>query len=647
MPKIKMPAWPRLNPGIVLDYVPRIKLPRVKLPQIKIPQIRMPVWPRLDRSIVLDRLPRIRLPQIGRKNLLAGSAATLTALALTALFTRYAGHDSHEDTAPAVKNPVEYMVRATPATAGAIPIPQEKPRLTEKSKLSVLENLPAAGNATDQDIALLMRKSKLPRDVVEGALHIFNHATPDGYETRADDRIELVYSQGLDVLYARVHARGTVKEAYGFEDRYGNFGYYSKEGNRIDKSGMISPVRKFEIDSPQLTRVFNTYKHPIFKVKKHHNGIDFPVAKGTSVYAVSDGIVELKKNMRGYGQTVIIKHNGNTQSLYAHLGSYADIKPGTRVKKGELIGYAGSTGRTTGPHLHFEIRKKGEPVNPRTITAFSEQVIGEHSWEEFSRTVARMQNYLSDDGTAIARSTPEPHTLKTVFHRPGDDKIKKIIKVATNSNGIHPDLVYRLFIKEATVGGVLNAAARSDTGALGLCQFTEQTFLQTMKKHGPHLGLERYADNIRSYVGANKKTYYTADAQTSKILDLRKDTEIAIPLCTAYMRDNIDYLEAKLGRMPTFTDASFVHFFGPGAAENIIRAYDDPRKRKLPAYKFASSNNLSGVTNRSVLFKGGNTSKPYSIEEVYNAKRAKMGTEPALITDAKRNPNEYVMMQPR
>jgi len=95
-----------------------------------------------------------------------------------------------------------------------------------------------------------------------------------------------------------------------------------------------------------------------------HHGQDFGVLSGTPVYATADGIVKSRKGSTGYGNTVIIDHGYGIKTIYAHLSRYV-AKPGEEVKRGDLIAYSGNTGRSTGPHLHYEVRANNIPINPR------------------------------------------------------------------------------------------------------------------------------------------------------------------------------------------------------------------------------------------------------------------------------------------
>lgn len=103
--------------------------------------------------------------------------------------------------------------------------------------------------------------------------------------------------------------------------------------------------------------------HPIYKTVKLHAGMDFSGAVGTPIYATGNGKVVYAEIHKGYGKTVLIDHGFNYQTLYAHLNSY-NVKAGQKVKRGDIIGYMGNTGMSTGPHVHYEVKKNGRPVDP-------------------------------------------------------------------------------------------------------------------------------------------------------------------------------------------------------------------------------------------------------------------------------------------
>ncbi len=144
-----------------------------------------------------------------------------------------------------------------------------------------------------------------------------------------------------------------------------------EDGGRITASGEVIAAPRFAVSVPsrmpvdgvQLTSGYGMRNHPILRQRRQHNGVDLAAPRGTPVYATADGVVEMAKYWGSYGNYVQIGHGGDLETRYAHLASY-NVRDGEQVRKGDLIGYVGSTGRSTGPHLHYEVRVSGDPVNP-------------------------------------------------------------------------------------------------------------------------------------------------------------------------------------------------------------------------------------------------------------------------------------------
>ena len=124
----------------------------------------------------------------------------------------------------------------------------------------------------------------------------------------------------------------------------------------------IQPVSNKDLK--RLASGFGMRIHPIYKIAKMHTGLDFTADIGTEIYATGDGVVEsIESKYSGYGQHVIINHGFGYESLYAHMSRVA-VRPGQKVRRGQIIGYVGNTGTSTGPHLHYEVMKNGEKVDP-------------------------------------------------------------------------------------------------------------------------------------------------------------------------------------------------------------------------------------------------------------------------------------------
>ena len=142
--------------------------------------------------------------------------------------------------------------------------------------------------------------------------------------------------------------------------RQGYIDYFNREGKNVKKSILKTPL-----DGARLSSTFGMRKHPISGFNKMHKGIDFAAPKGTPVYAGGNGVIERAGRNGGYGNYIRIRHNNEYKTAYAHLSGFKKgISKGVRVNQGEVIGYVGSTGRSTGPHLHYEIIYQNKQINP-------------------------------------------------------------------------------------------------------------------------------------------------------------------------------------------------------------------------------------------------------------------------------------------
>lgn len=192
-------------------------------------------------------------------------------------------------------------------------------------------------------------------------------------DLRKGDRFSVVYEQhyveGREVHTGRVLAaeflnQGKRLRAVYFENAQGKGGYYAPDGKNLRKAFLRSPLEFSRVSSG-----FGMRRHPFLKDWRAHQGVDYAAPQGTRVRSVGDGVVELAGTKGGYGKVVIIRHQGQYSTVYAHLrGFVSGIHRGTRVLQGETIGFVGQSGWATGPHLHYEFRIAGAARNPLAVS---------------------------------------------------------------------------------------------------------------------------------------------------------------------------------------------------------------------------------------------------------------------------------------
>ncbi len=188
------------------------------------------------------------------------------------------------------------------------------------------------------------------------------------YEIFLNEKNEIVETG--EILFANLKLSGQDNSLYYF-DKDGSEGHYDKNGKSIKKALMKTPINGARLSSP-----FGMRKHPIDGFNKMHRGTDFAAPMGTPIMASGDGVVKKAGWCGGGGNCVKIKHNSTYQTIYAHMSKFArGIKTGVRVKQGQTIGYVGSTGKSTGPHLHYEVLVNGKKVNSQKLKLPSGKIL--------------------------------------------------------------------------------------------------------------------------------------------------------------------------------------------------------------------------------------------------------------------------------
>lgn len=210
------------------------------------------------------------------------------------------------------------------------------------------------------------------------------------------------------VLAARFNNRGKVWEAFLFRDAYGAPAYYNAAGENLHKALLQSPLSVTRVTS----RFSHNRQHPILGYSRPHLGVDYGAPTGTPVKAVGDGTVTARGWAGGYGNQIIIKHMDSLESMYSHLSGFArGVRVGGRVKQGQVIGFVGSTGLSTGPHLDFRLRHKGNFINPSKAINPRGAPVPKQLKADFKRAM-EMERACLDGGTI------ENYTVNTIV-KPG------------------------------------------------------------------------------------------------------------------------------------------------------------------------------------------------------------------------------------
>ena len=235
-----------------------------------------------------------------------------------------------------------------------------------------------------------------PEIIIEFA-RIFGFEIDFQRDIRENDEFQILYERFEDddgevqkngeIIFAYMNNNGKEISLYRFKDQKNNIGYYSKDGKSIEKALMKTPI-----NGARLSSSFGLRKHPILGYNKLHQGTDFAAPKGTPVMASGSGTVEMASWNGAYGKYVRIRHNSTYKTAYAHLSRFGKkIRRGAKVQQGQIIGYVGSTGRSTGPHLHYEVLVQNKRVNSQRLKLPSGKNLAGKEMQIYENTKAQIE----------------------------------------------------------------------------------------------------------------------------------------------------------------------------------------------------------------------------------------------------------------
>ena len=243
----------------------------------------------------------------------------------------------------------------------------------ERRKKNLDRSLARADGIIENSLYADGRRAGVPAPVLAAMIRAYSWDVDFQRDIRSGDRFEVMYERLTNddgrvvksgrLIYAALTLAGKRHPVYLLTDDRGKAGYFDDGGRSAKKALLRTPI-----DGARLSSPFGPRRHPILGYTRMHRGVDFAAPRGTPIYAAGDGRVEYAGRNGGYGNYVSIRHNSRYSTAYAHMKAIRrGVARGIRVRQGQVIGYVGSSGRSTGPHLHYEITKEKRQVNPLTV----------------------------------------------------------------------------------------------------------------------------------------------------------------------------------------------------------------------------------------------------------------------------------------
>ena len=262
-------------------------------------------------------------------------------------------------------------------------------------------------------------KAGIPAPIIAEIIRVYSWNIDFQRDIRHGDKLEVLYNayetedgdiaRYGDILYASLSVGGRDIPIYRFKTDDGSTDYFEEDGRSIRKTLMKTPI-----DGARLSSGFGMRKHPVLGYNKMHKGIDFAASTGTPIYAAGDGSVEIARRNGGYGNYVRIRHNSSLKTAYAHLHKFAkNVRAGKHVKQGQVIGYVGTTGRSTGAHLHYEVLLDGRQVNPKRVDLPTGEKLRGKNMRRFKGLMASLKKQYVALGASLKVARNDDKSTKT------------------------------------------------------------------------------------------------------------------------------------------------------------------------------------------------------------------------------------------
>ena len=293
-----------------------------------------------------------------------------------------------EDPSSKKKSILKFSAPITKSTNVEILKNSDKQIVSKKIITKLYKKKILAENIISKNLYSSAQEANINPDTIIEFARIFGFEIDFQRDVRKNDYFKILYEKYFDengeyiksgsILYAHMSVSGREISLYKFGDDK-SYGYFNINGKSVEKALMKTPINGARLSSP-----FGKRKHPILGYTKLHTGTDFAAPSGTPIMASGSGTVTRAKWCGGGGNCIKIKHNSTYETIYAHMKSFAKgMKIGRKVRQGEVIGYVGSTGMSTGPHLHYEVLVNGKKVNSQKLKLPSGKVLKDNERTNF------------------------------------------------------------------------------------------------------------------------------------------------------------------------------------------------------------------------------------------------------------------------
>lgn len=271
------------------------------------------------------------------------------------------------------------------------------------------------------NVSASLNKSGVPYKLCGQIIQMFSHMIDFRRDVKHGDTFNVKYEVNKaangdivsvgEVIFASFTVNNRIYKLYRYKPRGGSVGYYDEKGG-AKKTGLDK--KPLAMRNARISSLFGYRRHPIYKTTKFHSGVDYAAPRGTAIYASGSGTIEMARYVNGYGNFIKIRHNSEYETAYGHMHKFASgMRPGVKVKKGQIIGYVGSTGRSTGPHLHFEILRKGQRIDPLKAKVATGNDLTGNQLVEFKRIVKKVDNIKATELVATEKKKEEVDAKKT------------------------------------------------------------------------------------------------------------------------------------------------------------------------------------------------------------------------------------------